>query len=81
MKRLYERAATHIRPNGLEIGQGEDVSVVRALRLAAEEIRNMAEYADTDNGTVAIKDFDKVTADVLRIVRRHLWCEVLGKDI
>ena len=82
MKRLYERAAALIRPDTMqEIGQGKDPRVVRALRLAAEEIRNMAEYADIDNGTVAIKDFEKVTADVLRIVRRHLWCEVLGKDI
>ena len=78
MKRLYERAAAHIRPNGLEIGQGEDVRVVRALRLAAEEIRNMA--ADTDNGTVAIKDFEKVITGVLRIVKRHLWLKMFSEE-
>jgi hypothetical protein len=80
MKRLYTRAAQHIRPTGLELGDGGDSRVIRALRLAADELRNMAEYADDDRGTVAIKDFEQVCADVIRIVRCHLWREVLGKE-
>jgi hypothetical protein len=81
MKRLYERAAQLLRPDTMrEIGQGVDPRVVHALRKAADELRGMAEYADTDNGTVAIADFKKVCADVLRIVKRHVWREVLGKE-
>jgi hypothetical protein len=82
MKRLYERAAALIRPNGLEIGQGADPRVVRALRLAAEELRVRAEYANGGHGpTVKVASFDEVIADALKVVRRHVWREVLGEDI
>jgi hypothetical protein len=81
MKRLYQRAAALIRPDTMiEIGQGADPRIVHALRKATDELRGLAEYADTDNGTVAIADFEKVCADVLRIVKRHLWLEVFGKE-
>jgi hypothetical protein len=81
MKRLYERAGQLIRPDTMiEIGQGADPRVVHALRKAADELRGLAEYADTDTGTVAIADFEKFTADVLRRVKRHLWLEVFGKE-
>jgi hypothetical protein len=81
MKRLYERAAAVLRPDTMiEIGQGANPRVVHALRKAADELRGMAEYADIDNGTVAVKDFDQVCADVLRVVKRHLWLEVFGKE-
>jgi hypothetical protein len=56
--------------------------MIRALRLAAEEIYNKAQYAPGGHGpTVAVGDFDQVMTDVIKIVRRNVWKEVLGKDI
>jgi hypothetical protein len=82
MKRLYERAAQLLRPTGLELGEGENPRMIRALRLAAEEIYNKAQYAPGGYGpTVPIADFDEAVADVIKIVRRHVFREVLGKEV
>jgi hypothetical protein len=82
MKRLYQRAAAVLWPHSMqEIGQGADPRMVRAFRLAADELRNKAEYASGGYGpTVKVSEFEQVCADVLRIVKRHVWREMLGKE-
>jgi len=81
MKRLYERAGQLLRPTGLELGQGADPRVIRALRLTADELRVKAEHAYGGYADViAIADFDEAMADIIKTVARHVWRELLDKD-
>jgi hypothetical protein len=82
MKRLYLHAAGLFHPNTvMEIGNGADPRVVRALRETAAELRRKAEYAPGGFGpTVSRADLEEALTDIVKTARRHTWRELFGEE-